>query len=261
MSSVLKPHLLLIDALNLIRRIYAVDANQKHHSDEQILKASCSRVAHACSKLLSSTKATHAIAVFDGDKSWRYHFYKDYKHSRAPMPQILKDALVQFKAAIEETGIVVFEPINDEADDIIATLANKASHNNISSVIVSTDKGFLPFLNEHIAVYDYFKKHYLDQDSIKQRFGVEQKKLVEFWAFAGDKTNDIPGVKGIGTKSAQLLVNNYSSVEDALNDDALSASLRKKLTENMDMYVISKQLVSLRTDINLGFSLKQLRLN
>jgi len=110
-------------------------------------------------------------------------------------------------------------------------------------------------------VYDYFKKHYLDQDSIKQRFGVEQKKLVEFWAFAGDKTNDIPGVKGIGTKSAQLLVNNYSSVEDALNDDALNASLRKKLTENMDMYVISKQLVSLRTDINLGFSLKQLRLN
>ena len=78
-SSVLKPHLLLIDALNLIRRIYAVDANQKHHSDEQMLKASCARVAHACSKLLSSTKATHAIAVFDGDKSWRYHFYKDYK--------------------------------------------------------------------------------------------------------------------------------------------------------------------------------------
>ena len=160
------------------------------------------------------------MRLFDGDKSSRYHFYKDYKHSRAPMPQILKDALVQFKAAIEETGIVVFEPINDEADDIIATLANKASHNNISSVIVSTDKGFLPFLNEHIAVYDYFKKHYLDQDSIKQRFG-----------------------------------------EDALNDDALNASLRKKLTENMDMYVISKQLVSLRTDINLGFSLKQLRLN
>ena len=117
----MKPHLLLIDALNLIRRIYAVDANQTHHSEEQMLKASCARVAHACKKLLQSTNATHAIAVFDGDKSWRYHFYNQYKHSRAPMPDTLKNALHYFKEAIDQTGIVVFDPLNDEADDIIAT--------------------------------------------------------------------------------------------------------------------------------------------
>lgn len=257
----MKPHLLLIDALNLIRRIYAVDANQTHHSDEQMLKASCARVAHACKKLLQSSNATHAIAVFDGDKSWRYHFYKDYKHSRAPMPQTLKNALVDFKHAIEQTGIVVFEPINDEADDIIATLADKAATNQINSTIVSTDKGFLPFLNTHICVYDYFKKSYLDQHSIKERFGVEQAKLVDFWALAGDKTNDVPGVKGIGTKSAQQIVNNYKTIDDAIGDDSLASGIQKKLVEQKNMYVISKQLVTLRTDIQLGFSLKQLRLN
>ena len=230
----MKPHLLLIDALNLIRRIYAVDANQKHHSDEQMIQTCCARVAHACKKLLDTSNATHAIAVFDGDKSWRYHFYKDYKHSRAPMPQVLKDALLHFKAAIEETGIVVFEPINDEADDIIATLAFKASNNQITSTVVSTDKGFLPYIGPYITVYDYL---------------------------AGDKTNDIPGVKGIGTKSAQQIVNNYNSIEQAAEDESLSPSIKAKLAANMDMYVISKHLVSLRTDINLGFSLKQLRLN
>lgn len=257
----MKPHLLLIDALNLIRRIYAVDANQTHHSEEHMLKASCARVAHACKKLLQSTNATHAIAVFDGDKSWRYHFYKQYKHSRAPMPDTLKNALHYFKQAIEQTGIVVFEPINDEADDIIATLADKAAKNKINSTIVSTDKGFLPFLNDYICVYDYFKKCYLDNNSIEQRFGIERSKLIDFWALAGDKTNDVPGVKGIGTKSAQLIVNTYENIDKAIEDDALSSSIQKKLVEQKDMYVISKQLVTLRTDIQLGFSLKQLRLH
>ena len=78
---------------------------------------------------------------------------------------------------------------------------------------------------------------------------------------AGDKTNDIPGVKGIGVKSAQQLVNQYNTLEEALSDESLSARLQKKLADDMDMFVISKQLVSLRTDIHLGFSLKQLRLN
>ncbi|WP_404343952.1 flap endonuclease Xni [Pseudoalteromonas mariniglutinosa] len=253
--------LILIDALNLIRRIYAVDSNQSHHSEEQMLKASCARVAHACKKLIVSTQASHAIAVFDGDKSWRYHYYSDYKCSRSPMPEPLKKALPLFKQAIEETGIVVFSPINDEADDVIATLAFKAATNNINSTIVSTDKGFLPFLSEHITVYDYFKKVYLTLADIHTRFAVPQHRLIDFWALAGDKTNDIPGVKGIGSKSAQQLINDYSSIECAMADENLAASLKRKLATNMDMYIISKHLVSLRTDIHLGFSLKQLRLN
>ncbi|WP_350541817.1 5'-3' exonuclease H3TH domain-containing protein, partial [Psychrobacter sp. CAL495-MNA-CIBAN-0180] len=102
----------------------------------------------------------------------------------------------------------------------------------------------------YITFYDYFKKLYLDETSIKERFGVEQNKLVDFWALAGDKTNDIPGVKGIGTKSAQQIVNNYNSIEQAAEDESLSPSIKAKLAANMDMYVISKHLVSLRTDIN-----------
>ena len=257
----MKPHLLLIDALNLIRRIYAVDANQHHQNDEQMIKGCCERVASACKKLLNNSSPSHAVAVFDGDKSWRYHFYKKYKHSREPMPNTLKAALPHFKAAIEQTGISVFEPVNDEADDIIATLAHKASKNGIKNTIVSTDKGFLPSLSDNIVIYNYFKKEYLDGQSIIERFGVNQSRLTDFWALAGDKTNDIPGVKGIGIKSAQQLVSNYESIEHALDDDALSTSIRNKLTQGMDMYIISKQLVSLRIDIHLGFSLKQLRLN
>lgn len=253
--------LLLIDALNLIRRIYAVDSNQSHHSEEHMIKASCARVAHACKKLRQQTSATHAIAVFDGEKSWRYHYYEAYKSTRSPMPDTLKQNLSLFKQAIEQTGIVVFSPNNDEADDIIATLAHKAATNNVPSTIVSTDKGFLPFLSEQIAIYDYFKKQYLEADDITQRFNVPKHRLADFWALAGDKTNDIPGVKGIGNKTAQQLVNEYESIVAAINDDELNPSVKRKLNDEMDMFVISKNLVMLRTDIHLGFSLKQLRLN
>ena len=253
--------LLLIDALNLIRRIYAVDSNQSHHSEEHMIKASCARVAHACKKLRQQTNATHAIAVFDGERSWRYHYFEAYKSTRSPMPDTLKQNLSRFKQAIEDTGIVVFSPDNDEADDIIATLAYKAATNNVPSTIVSTDKGFLPFLSEQITIFDYFKKQYIELEDIKQRFGVPKHRLADFWALAGDKTNDIPGVKGIGNKSAQQLINDYESIEAAINDDELNPTLKRKLSSEMEMFVISKNLVMLRTDINLGFSLKQLRLN
>lgn len=253
--------LLLLDALNLIRRIYAVDSNQNHHNDQEMLTQSAQRVAQACRKLINISQASHAVAVFDGDKSWRYHFYSQYKSSRAPMPELLKDNLSLFKSAIEEMGITVFAPVHDEADDIIATLAHKAADNHVKSIIVSTDKGFLPSLNEYISIYDYFKKTYINHSDIVSRFNVPQHRLVDFWALAGDKTNDIPGVKGVGNKTAQQIINQHQNVADAINDESLSSNIKAKLAAEMDNYILSKHLVTLRKDIHLGFSLKQLRLS
>lgn len=255
------PSLLLIDALNLIRRIYAVDSNQNQQSDQVMLEKSAERVARACTKLINISQASHGVAVLDGDKSWRYHFYSEYKSSRAPMPALLNDNLTVFKTAIEETGITVFAPEHDEADDVIATLAHKAANNQVKSIIVSTDKGFLPSLSEYISLYDYFKRSYLDSNDISSKFGVEQHRLIDFWALAGDKTNDIPGVKGIGNKTAQQIINRHADITCALTDESLTQSVKDKLNVGMDNYILSKHLVTLRTDIQLGFSLKQLRLS
>lgn len=176
------------------------------------------------------------------------------------MPALLKENLAQFKEAIEQIGIVVFAPENDEADDVIATLAHKAASHGVLNTIVSTDKGFLPALNEKIHIYDYFKKEYIEKNTIMERFSVEQDRLIDFWALAGDKTNDIPGIKGIGLKTAQEIISKHQHIANAVSDDTISQAVRNKLDAGMQDYIISKQLVSLRTDINLGFSLKQLRL-
>ncbi|CAH9065201.1 Flap endonuclease Xni [Pseudoalteromonas holothuriae] len=257
----MKAKIVLIDALNLIRRIYAVDEQQNHRSAQQTLISCKSRVSHATKKLLSLTDASHAIAVFDGQKSWRYHFYAKYKHSRKPMPEQLANNLEFISQAFVEQGITVYKPEQDEADDVIATLACKASDAAVQSVIVSTDKGFYPLLSNNITIYDYFKRDWLTDNYIIERFGVNKHQLIDFWALAGDKTNDIPGVAGIGQKSACQLINGYRDIAVAIDDPNCKPAIKKKLTIGMDDYVISKQLVTLRKDIHLGFNMKQLRLN
>ncbi|NOU50308.1 flap endonuclease Xni [Pseudoalteromonas sp. JBTF-M23] len=255
----MKHKLVLIDALNLIRRIYAVDEQQTHRSESQMILSCKSRVSHATKKLLDMTQASHAVAVFDGEKSWRYHFYDKYKHSRKPMPEQLAKNLQTISEAFVEQGVTVYTPEQDEADDVIATLATKASSAGIASIIISTDKGFYPLLGNNIEIYDYFKRDWLTDKSILERFGVNKDQLVDFWALAGDKTNDIPGVVGIGQKSAIQLVTDYQNVAAAIEDANCKASIKTKLIKGMDDYIISKQLVTLRNDIYLGFNLKQLR--
>ena len=250
--------LVLIDALNLVRRIFAIEPNQENLAAVQ---NTAQRVSAATQKILNLTSATHAIAVFDGAASWRYHYYKQYKSTRKPMPAQLSKNMLMIEQAFESSGIPVYRPEQDEADDIIATLANKASKADIKVKIISTDKGFLPHLDQNIDIYDYFKKTWLDKRQSKEKFLVEQAQLTELWAMAGDKTNDIPGISGVGVKTAQKLLNEYFTFSKVLESNALKPTEKKKLSMGLDDYVISKNLVTLRTDIHLGFNLKNLRLN
>ncbi|ESP94403.1 MULTISPECIES: flap endonuclease Xni [Pseudoalteromonas] len=252
--------LLLIDALNLIRRIYAVDCEQSGLTDEQIIQSCYQRVKNATRKLLKTSQASHAIAVFDGDKSWRYHLYTEYKATRKPMPQQLKDNLEIVARGFTEQNVKAYFPVQDEADDILATLAYKASNHGVASTIVSTDKGFLPLIGEHIQVYDYFKQQGISSEDVRSKFSLDKNQLHDFWGLMGDKTNDIPGVKGVGKKTAVDVLSQFTSVENALNSPSLHGTIRKKIETDIDNFILSKALVALRTDIEVGFTLKELRL-
>lgn len=248
--------LVLIDALNLVRRIFAIEPNQE---DITAVKNTAQRVSSAVNKLLNLSTATHAIAVFDGAGSWRYHYYDKYKATRKPMPSMLSSNMNTIETAFEQSGISVYRPDNDEADDIIATLATKAAAANVNVVIVSTDKGFLPHLNHNVRIYDYFKKSWIDTKQIETKFKVEKNQLTELWAMAGDKTNDIPGIAGIGLKTAQRLLNECGDFEKILAYESLRPTEKEKIQSGLDDFITSKNLVTLRTDIHLGFNLHDLR--
>lgn len=255
-----KPNILIIDALNLIRRIYAVE--EKHTRDPKALIIACkARVHNACARLLKLKRFQYAVAIFDGRNSWRYQYYPKYKFSRAPMPEILKANLQHVASGFELAGIAVYYPENDEADDVIATLSNKVTQVNLDSTIVSTDKGFLPLLTQTVSIYDYFQQCFIEEAQVEKKFSLNTQQLIDFFALVGDKTNDIPGVKGIGKQTALTLLAQHGSVDNAVTAETLESKVAQKLQSGIDDFILSKALLTLRTDIDLGISLRDLRIS
>ena len=148
----------------------------------------------------------------------------------------------------------------DEADDLIATLAIKVALRGQNVTIISTDKGFLSLLNKNIKVYDYFNRRYLDEQYVEGKFNVKPGQLIDFWALAGDTTNKFPGAAGIGQVTASTLLQKYGSLKAILEAKDLKANIRDKLDESIEAIEISRQLASLKQDIPLGFNLKDIRL-
>ena len=261
---------LIIDALNLIRRVYAaqerpylqISDNISAATKAQIIHNTIAAIEQALNKLLKTINPTHGVVVFDGDGlSFRHQLYPDYKKGRSPMPTPLFEGMAQIKTAINNQGLTIVEQHGQEADDIIASLACKVAQNNKQATIVSTDKGFLQLLSPNIRVYDYFARHFIDQQQVKEKFGVNSSQLINYWSLVGDSSNNIPGLAGIGPKSAQDILLQHQSLKEALTGDKLSKKLKQKLQQNLDSFKLCRQLVALKLDIQLGLNLKDIRLN
>lgn len=262
-------HLVLIDALNLIRRIYAVQERPfllnnelAENTKKQVLFNTEQACLTALSKIIEIQEPSHALAVFDSIKPcWRYALYPDYKKGRKKMPEHLSNKLPQIQDAFMNLQIDSLISENDEADDLIATLAIKVALKGQKVTIISTDKCFLSLLNQNIHVYDYFNRRYLDTHHVKEKFNVKPEQLIDLWTLTGDSTNKIPGVAGIGQVTASALLNQYSSLSAILNADDLKSSIKEKLKQNSEQISLSKKLLQLKQDIPLGFNLKDIRLN
>ena len=266
-------HLVLIDALNLIRRIYAVQerpfVQSKHHSDGELAEKTQQQVLfntqQACTKALNSIlihqQASHALVVFDSQAPcWRYKLYPEYKKGRKKMPSYLADELTNIQDAFLQLGVDSLIPEEDEADDLIATLATKMALHGQHVTIISTDKGFLSLLNPHIHVYDHFNRRYLDEKYVKDKFDVKPTQLIDLWTLTGDSTNKIPGVAGIGQITASSLLNAHGSISAILQSDNIKATIQEKLSGCEEQMILSKKLLTLKQNIPLGFNLKDIRL-
>lgn len=262
-------HVILIDALNLIRRIYAVQERPfllnnelAENTKQQVLFNTQQACSQALSKMIELQQPTHALAVFDSIKPcWRYAIYPDYKKGRKKMPAHLSDKLIDIQDAfmIQQVDSLISE--EDEADDLIATLAVKVALRGQKVTIISTDKCFLSLLNQNIDVYDYFNRRYLDSNYVKEKFDVKPDQLFDLWTLTGDSTNKIPGVAGIGQVTASTLLNQYGSLNAILVANDLKKSISEKLNQHTKQIDLSKKLLQLKQDIPLGFNLKDIRLS
>ncbi|KQH83835.1 protein Xni [Vibrio furnissii] len=249
-------HLVIIDALNLIRRVHSAQP------DETDIARTIDTTSRTLQRIIGEADPTHIIAVFDHhlqDRGWRAEVLPGYKARRKPMPQPLQQGLDQIQQAWWELGIDSLLSEGDEADDLVATLATKVAAHQEKVTIISTDKGYCQLLSPTLQIRDYFQQRWLDAPFIENEFGVKPTQLADYWGLTGISSSQVPGVPGIGPKAAKEILTQYPDIDSAYASDDLPAKYRKKLDEHIELARVCKQVAGLKTDIELGFNLQDIR--
>ncbi|PCJ29052.1 MAG: DNA polymerase I [Rickettsiales bacterium] len=199
-------------------------------------------------KLINDFKPEHAVIVLDhGGKNFRHDLYKEYKANRPPVPDDLIAQLKLVRTAAEALNFTCLSKQGFEADDIIATLATKATSIKRNALIISSDKDLMQLVNEHVRMYDPAKAKHLTDEDIFNKFGVPPSKVREAQSLIGDASDNIPGVAGIGVKTAALLINEFGDLDGVLAsiDKIKSKRQQNLLTEYRDNALLSWKLVGL----------------
>lgn len=254
------PTLLIVDAMNLIRRIYAVQEKQHGETEVAVLNTQNS-ACNALKKLLNLHQPTHAICVFDNHaQSWRHQLYAEYKQGRKPISALLKKGLSEIQDHFFQLGVDSLVTEDDEADDLIATLADKMSKQQKRTIIVSTDKGFYQLLDPQTIIYDYFQNSYTDPLRVKNKMELSTLQLCDYWAITGSSGSAIKGVEGVGQKGALALLQEFNTLDNILLQPIENKDKRLiKVLKDKDSALLARQLVTLKKDISLGFNLQDLR--
>ncbi len=176
------------------------------------------------------------------------------------MPDALQDTMAKIQCAFSRIGVRSFSLAGYEADDVMATLANRIARHNGHVVILSTDRILCQILGQRIQVYDHFADANLDIDTVKKKFQVKPAQIPDLLALAGDSGLSIPGVKSVGIRTAAKLINDHGNLEKVLAAaDDMPGKLGSKLYHGKDDARLARKLFTLKTDLELGINLNQFR--
>ena len=196
-------------------------------------------------------KPTHFAVIFDSArKTFRNEIYSDYKANRAEAPDDLAPQFEYIRKSVLAFNLPSVELINYEADDLIATYVDKILKEGAKVTIVSSDKDLMQLYKKNVRIYDPMKNKFIKEEDVLKKFGVDSSKVIDVQALAGDSSDNVPGVPGIGIKTAAELINKYGTLEKLLNraKEIKQNKRRETLIENKDKAIISKKLVTLRND-------------
>src|SRR5690606_29541917 len=209
-------------------------------------------------KLLKDMKGedgpTHLVAVFDhSEKTFRNELYDQYKAHRPPAPEDLVPQFPLIRRCVSAFNTPCIEMNGYEADDLIATYARAAERTGAKVTIVSSDKDLMPLVSDRNSLYDTMKDVRIGREQVIEKFGVPPEKVIEVQALTGDSVDNVPGVPGIGIKTASQLIAEYGDLETLLEraGEIKQPKRRENLIEHAEAARISKKLVTLRDDLDL----------
>ncbi len=214
-------------------------------------------------KLLAGLDVSHVAVVFDsGSKTFRNEIYPKYKANRPPCPEDLIPQFAIAREAVESLNLITLEKVGFEADDIIATIAVQAEKIDSDILIVSSDKDLMQLINGRVSMYDAMKNKIINSNEVKEKFFVEPEKVLDVLALMGDASDNIPGVRGIGPKTAAELINQFGNLENIFaNLSQIKQDKRRQLLEDgVENARLSKVLASLKEDVELGISIEDLKI-
>ena len=208
-------------------------------------------------KVIRDEKPDYLVVAFDSpDKTFRHKIYPNYKANRDAPPEELSRQFPYFEPLVTAYGLSSIRRPGFEADDIIGTLAKKGQQKGLEVVIVSGDKDMMQLISPHIYMLDTMKnKKFMDKEVV-EKFGVHPDKVVEVMGLMGDSSDHIPGVTGVGPKTAAELIRKFGSIESLYKriDEVEKKNLKEKLERDKENAFMSRELVSIDTEMDLEFN-------
>ncbi|MGB7178611.1 MAG: 5'-3' exonuclease H3TH domain-containing protein, partial [Xanthobacteraceae bacterium] len=250
-------HLFLVDGSGYIFRAYHALPPINRKSDGLQLNAVfgfCNMLWKLLRDMKPEDRPTHLGVVFDlSEQTFRTEMYPDYKAHRPDPPDDLRPQFPLIRDAVMAFDLPCLEQGGFEADDLIATYVREASEAGATSTIVSSDKDLIQLVTDRVIMFDTMKDKKIGRAEVIEKFGVPPEKVIEVQALIGDSTDNVPGVPGIGVKTAAQLIGEYGDLETLLAraGEIKQDKRRQTLIDNADKARLSKQLVTLDDKVTL----------
>src|SRR3954464_5275856 len=248
-------HVFLVDGSSYIFRAYHALPPLTRKSDGLQVNAVlgfCNMLWKLLRDMPPDNRPTHLAIIFDkSEVTFRNKLYPDYKAHRPPAPDDLIPQFALIRDAVRAFDLPCIEQGGFEADDLIATYVREACQRGATATVVSSDKDLMQLVTDCVTMYDTMKDKRLGVPEVFEKFGVTPDKVVEVQALAGDSTDNVPGVPGIGVKTAAQLINEYGDLETLLQraGEIKQPKRREALQQNAELARISRKLVTLRDDV------------
>ena len=212
-------------------------------------------------KLLDELQPERVAVVFDAPgKTFRDELYADYKAQRPPIPEDLKAQIEPLLEAVEAIGLAVVRVAGVEADDVIGTLATQADRQGLDTVISTSDKDMAQLVNERITLVNTMSDTQMDPDGVIGKFGVSPQRMVDYLTLVGDTVDNIPGVPGVGPKTAVKWLDHYGDLDTIISRSGeIRGKIGERLRESLDLLPLYRKLVTIACEVTLPVTLDDLK--
>ena len=254
--------LLIIDGNGYLHR--AFHAYDKLTTSDGFPNGAIQGVKDLTINLFRQLKPSHCIAVFDHEGgSFRNRLYPEYKANRPPSDPNLKLQRDPIKEMFEAAGIPVVSKEGVEADDVIGSLSQSASKHGVDTLIASSDKDMAQLINAYTrqVIIQRGEVLFTDEDKVIKKFGVRASQIRDYLALIGDTSDNVPGVVGCGSKTASKWLGAFETIDGIIeNKHRLTGKVGESFRNNLDQLSLSRELVTIKTDITVGLNLSDMAL-